>query len=96
MRFNAGDVLTVTYNGATPLWTGILPFSFVADTETNANALLNYIIGQAGVGNVVFNGTSWIIMQPTGSVPTFVNTDTIKIASPCLEKDLTYTVATCA
>ena len=96
MRFNAGDVLTVTYNGATPLWTGILPFPFVADTETNANVLLNYIIGQAGVGNVVFNGTSWIIMQPTGSVPTFVNTDTIEIASPCLENDLTYTVATCA
>ena len=96
MRFNAGDVLTVTYNGATPLWTGILPFPFVADTETNANVLLNYIIGQAGVGNVVFNGTSWIIMQPTGSVPTFVNTNTIEIASPCLENDLTYTVATCA
>lgn len=96
MRFNAGDVLTVTYNGGTALWTGILPFPFVADTETNANVLLNYIIGQAGVGNVVFNGTSWIIMQPTGSVPTFVNTDTIEIASPCLENDLTYTVATCA
>ena len=96
MRFNAGDVLTVTYNGATPLWTGILPFPFVADTETNANVLLNYIVGQAGVGNVVFNGTSWIIMQPTGSVPTFVNTDTIEIASPCLENDLTYTIATCA
>jgi hypothetical protein len=98
MRFNAGDVLTVTYDDGAPhaLWTGILPFPFVADTETNAEVLLNYILGQAGIGSVVFNGTSWIIMQPTGAAPTFANTDTITIASPCLEVDLTYTVATCA
>jgi len=98
MRFNAGDVLTVTYDDGAPhaLWTGILPFPFVADTETNAEVLLNYILGQAGIGSVVFNGTSWIIMQPTGAAPTFANTDTITIASPCLETNLTYTVATCA
>jgi len=96
MRFNAGDVLTVTYNGGSPLWTGAIPLTIVADSEANAAVVLNYILGQAGIGSVVFNGTSWVIMQPTGAAPTFANTNTITIASPCLETNLTYTVATCA